>query len=133
MAKLYYTYRDPNTYPAYTNCWVCTCGRNNADYIRTARAKGLRERVVHYKHALKNTLSLVATLIGAAVGEFLGGSTVIERVFNIQGLGKLAHSSMMRLDYYQTQAIILFSMLIYIVINIILDIVYKMLDPRIEY
>lgn len=105
----------------------------NADYIRTARAKGLRDRVVNYKHALKNTLSLVATLIGAAIGEFLGGSTVIERVFNIQGLGKLAHTSLMRLDYYQTQAIILFSILIYIVINIILDIIYKLLDPRIEY
>ena len=105
----------------------------NADYIRTARAKGLRERVVNYKHALKNTLSLVATLVGAAIGEFLGGSTVIERVFNVQGVGNMAHSSLMRLDYYQTQAIILFSMLIYIVINIILDIVYKMLDPRIDY
>lgn len=105
----------------------------NADYIRTARAKGLSDRIVNYKHALKNTLSLVATLIGAAIGGFLGGSTVIENVFNIQGLGKLGYTSLMRLDYYQEQATILFTIMIYIVINVLLDIIYKLLDPRIEY
>ena len=104
----------------------------NTDYIRTARAKGLSEHMVHYKHALKNTMSLIATLIGSTVGGLLGGSTVIENVFNIQGVGKLSHQALMRLDYYQEQADTLFTVLIIVAINIILDIVYKLLDPRID-
>jgi peptide/nickel transport system permease protein len=102
------------------------------DYIRTARAKGLSERKVYYKHALKNTMSLVITLIGGSVGAMLGGSTVMENVFNIQGVGKLAYTSLMRSDYYQEQAIILFIILIFAGMNILLDIIYKWLDPRIE-
>ena len=104
----------------------------SADYIRTARAKGLSERMVNYKHALKNTMSLVVTIVGGSIGAMLGGSTVIENVFNIQGVGKLAYTSLMRSDYYQEQGIIMFITLIYAGMNILLDIVYKKLDPRIE-
>lgn len=104
----------------------------SADYIRTARAKGLSEKMVNYKHALKNTMSLVITIIGGSIGGMLGGSTVIENVFNIQGVGKLAYTSLMRSDYYQEQGIIMFITLIYAGMNILLDIIYKKLDPRID-
>ena len=104
----------------------------NNDYIRTARAKGLTENKVHYVHALKNSLAPVVTTIGFSIAGMLGGATVIESVFNIPGMGKLAYDSLMRRDYPQEQAIILFIAIIFIFTNILLDIVYKLLDPRIE-
>jgi len=103
------------------------------DYIRTARAKGFSDRVVYYKHALKNTLSLIFTLIATSIAGMLGGSTIIEKVFNINGVGKLAYESLMRRDYSQEQAIILFMSLIFIGMNIILDILYKLIDPRVDF
>lgn len=102
------------------------------DYVRTAKAKGLSKRIVLYKHALKNALSPVITHIGINIASLLGGATVCETVFNINGMGKLAYESIMRRDYIQVQAIILLVAIIYIVINIVLDILYKVLDPRIE-
>ncbi len=105
----------------------------NNDYIRTAHAKGLRENVVYYKHALKNALAPVVTNIGFAIASKLGGSTVTETVFNLPGIGKLAYDSLMRRDYDQEMAVILFVAIILIFTNIMLDIVYKLLDPRIEF
>lgn len=105
----------------------------NNDYIRTARAKGLIETKVYYKHALKNALAPVITQIGFSIAGMLGGATVTETVFNITGMGKLAYDSLMRRDYTQEQAIILFVAILFIFTNILLDIVYKMLDPRIEF
>ena len=105
----------------------------NNDYIRTARAKGLVEGKVYYKHALKNALAPVITQIGFSVAGMLGGATVTETVFNITGMGKLAYDSLMRRDYTQEQAIILFVAIIFIFTNILLDIIYKLLDPRIEF
>lgn len=105
----------------------------NNDYIRTARAKGMSDRVVFYRHALKNSLAPVVTNIGFAIAAKLGGSTIIETVFNIPGMGKLAYESLMRRDYDQEQAIIIFVAIILIFTNILLDIVYKILDPRIEF
>ena len=104
----------------------------NADYIRTARAKGLHERLVNYRHALKNVLAVIITLVSNTVVTHLGGSTVIETVFSINGVGMLSYASLNRRDYAQEQAILLFFALIFIVMNILLDIIYKMLDPRIE-
>lgn len=104
----------------------------NNDYVRTARSKGLAERVVIYKHALKNALSPVVTHIGLGIAIMLGGAVVIETVFNIQGMGKLSYDSLMRRDYSQVQANILIVAVIYVFINIILDIIYRILDPRIE-
>lgn len=103
------------------------------DYIRTAHAKGLAEKVVYYKHALKNALGPVVTNIGFAIAAKLGGSTVTETVFNIPGVGKLAYDSLTRRDYDQEQAIILFVAILLIFTNILLDIIYKLLDPRIEF
>ena len=103
------------------------------DYVRTARAKGLKERIVYYKHALKNALAPVVTNIGFSIATLLGGATVAETVFNINGMGRLAYDSLMRRDYTQQQANLLFTTILLLTINILLDIVYKMLDPRIEF
>jgi len=102
------------------------------DYVKTARAKGLADNTVFYKHALKNALSPVVTTIGFSMASMLGGTAVSESVFNIPGMGKLAYDSLMRRDYPQEQAIILFVAAIFIVTNILMDIIYKWLDPRIE-
>lgn len=104
----------------------------NEDYVRTARAKGLSDTKVYYKHSLKNSLAPVVTLVGYIIAGMIGGSVVSETVFNIPGMGKLAYDSLMRRDYPQEQAIILFIAIILVVTNIVLDIVYKFLDPRIE-
>lgn len=102
------------------------------DYIRTARAKGLSEMVVRYQHALKNAMAPVITHIGTNMASLLGGACVIETVFSINGMGKLAFDSLTRRDYTQVQAIILVVALVYIVINLVVDILYKVFDPRVE-
>lgn len=103
------------------------------DYIRTARAKGLSRNKVYYKHALKNTLSVVATMIASSIAGMLGGSAVTEKVFNIRGMGTLAVESLSRRDYSQEQAIVIFVALIFLGVDLIMDLIYKALDPRIEY
>ncbi len=103
------------------------------DYIKTARAKGLAENKVYYKHALKNAMAPVVTNIGVQVASLLGGATIIENVFNIPGMGKLAYDSLMRRDYNQEQAIILFVAMVFIIMNILLDIIYNVLDPRVRF
>ena len=105
----------------------------NQDYIRTGHAKGLAEKVVYYKHALKNAVAPVVTNIGFAIASKLSGSAVTETVFNIPGVGKLAVDSLFRRDYDQEQAIIIFVSILLIFTNILLDIIYKLLDPRIEF
>jgi len=105
----------------------------NQDYIRTARAKGLSDNMVYYKHALKNTLSVTGSMvIGSFIGA-VGGSSIIEQVFNIKGMGRLTLSSLSGRDYSQEMAIVLFSAFIGLATNLICDIVYKLIDPRIEY
>lgn len=105
----------------------------NEDYIRTARAKGLSVFKIRYKHALKNTLSMVSTMIATSVIAMLGGSTIAETVFNINGIGKFAYDSLMRRDYSQEQAILLYMSLLYIGLNIVMDILYKLIDPRVDF
>ena len=102
------------------------------DYIRTARSKGMTERVINYRHALKNVLSVMITMVAGTIVANLGGSTVMEKVFTIKGVGLLAYTSLTSFDYTQEQAILLFFAAIFVVVNIILDIAYKALDPRIE-
>ena len=103
------------------------------DYVRTGHAKGLSENTVYYKHALKNAAAPVVTNIGFAIATKLGGSAVMETVFNIPGVGKFALESLNRRDYDQEIAIILFVSVLLIFTNILLDIVYKLLDPRINF
>lgn len=105
----------------------------NQDYIRTAKAKGLPQGKIYYKHALKNTLSLVGTNIATTFAGVLGGAAVTERVFGVRSLGTLAVNSLSSRDYTQEQAIVLFSALMCLGVNLLLDLFYKALDPRIQY
>ena len=105
----------------------------NQDYIRTAKAKGLSPNMIYYKHALKNTVSVTGSMvIGSFIGA-VGGSSIIEKVFNIRGMGRLALESLTRRDYPQEMAIVLFTAFIGLATNLINDIVFKVIDPRIEY
>ena len=104
----------------------------NSDYIRTARAKGMPDRLVHYRHALRNVLSYMITMVSGTITVNLGGATVMEKVFNIQGVGLLSYTSLSGKDYPQEQAILIFFAAIFVFMNIFLDIVYKLLDPRVE-
>lgn len=104
----------------------------NSDYIRTARAKGLSDRKVYYRHALRNVMSFLITMVSGTITVNLGGATVLEKVFNIQGVGLLSYSSLFGKDYPQEQAILIFFAVIFVFTNILLDIVYKLLDPRVQ-
>jgi peptide/nickel transport system permease protein len=103
------------------------------DYIRTAWSKGLRERVIVMKHALKNALIPVVTLLGMELRLIVGGSVVVETVFNIPGMGRLLVSSVLNKDFVVVQACVLIIGLIVLVANLIVDISYGWLDPRIRY
>lgn len=104
----------------------------NSDYIRTARAKGLGNRQIYYRHALRNVLSYMITMVSGTITVNLGGATISEKVFNIQGVGLLSYSSLFGKDYPQEQAILIFFAAIFVFMNIFLDIIYKILDPRVE-
>ncbi|MBX6424907.1 MAG: ABC transporter permease [Variibacter sp.] len=103
------------------------------DYIRTARAKGQSERKVLFRHALKNAAVPIVTVIGLGVALLIGGVVVTESVFNIPGLGRLVVDAILKRDYPIIQGLILFFSFIYIVLNLLIDIAYTLLDPRIRY
>ncbi|MCX7911511.1 MAG: ABC transporter permease [Dehalococcoidales bacterium] len=103
------------------------------DYIRTAWAKGLRERAVVFRHMLKNCLIPIVTLMGFAIGTIFGGSVLVETVFNIPGMGRLMVNSIFNQDYVVVQATTLIFGAIVLVVNLLVDISYGWLDPRIRY
>lgn len=103
------------------------------DYIRTAWSKGLRERAIVFKHMLKNSLIPVITLMGFAVGMIFGGSVLVETVFNIPGMGRLMVNSIFNQDYVVVQATTLIFGAIVLLVNLVVDISYGWLDPRIRY
>ncbi len=103
------------------------------DYIRTARAKGLREPVVLMRHALRNAAVPIVTVIGIGVALLIGGVVVTESVFNIPGLGRLTVDAVLGRDYPTIQGVILVFSLVYVLINLLIDIAYTLLDPRIRY
>ena len=105
----------------------------NEDYIRTARAKGLPERRVILRHALRNAMIPVVTLIGLQLGLFVGGGVITETVFARQGIGKLLVDAILEKDYPIVQAIILMITSAYVFANFFVDILYSVLDPRIRY
>ncbi|MFE8695060.1 ABC transporter permease [Cytobacillus sp. FJAT-53684] len=105
----------------------------SADYIRTARAKGLKERVILFRHALRNVLIPIVTSIGLTMAGLLGGTVIIEQVFNWPGLGTLAIGAIYSRDFPIIQGFILFMGVSFVVINIIIDILYRIIDPRVEY
>jgi peptide/nickel transport system permease protein len=104
----------------------------SSDYIRTARAKGLPERTVIGKHALRNTLIPIVTIVGLQFGNLFAGAILVETVFSWPGLGRLVFESILRRDYPTLLAVLFFSALLVMVANIITDIVYRMIDPRIQ-
>lgn len=103
------------------------------DYIRTARSKGLGERIVIYKHALRNSLNDVITVIGLVLVSLLSGNIVIELVFNVPGVGRLVVDAVFRRDYPLIQGSLILVSLITIVMNLVIDVLYSVIDPRIEY
>jgi peptide/nickel transport system permease protein len=103
-----------------------------ADYIRTARAKGLSDRAVLYKHALRNAVLPVITVLGLQFGNVLAGAIVVETVFNWPGLGRLAFESVLRRDYPTILGVLLFSAVVVVVMNQLTDLCYRLIDPRIK-
>ena len=103
------------------------------DYVRTARAKGLAERLVIFRHAIRNSVLPVLTILGLLLGGLLGGTIVIEIVFNIPGLGRPVINAVGSLDQPVLQVIVVAFTLIFLVLNLLVDIAYALLDPRIRY
>lgn len=103
------------------------------DYIRTARGKGLHERAVTYRHALRNALIPIVTLLGVQVGYLLGGAVIVEQIFALPGLGRLAVNAISQREYALVQGVTLFIAFNFVVINLVVDVIYAALDPRISY
>lgn len=103
------------------------------DYVRTARAKGLWEKLVITRHAMKNAMLPVLTVIGLEFAFLIGGLVVTEQVFNLNGIGMLFVEAISRRDYTMTQSLILLTAFVFIFVNFIVDILYAWLDPRIRY
>lgn len=104
-----------------------------ADYVRTARAKGLSENVVIYKHALRNALIPIATGLGSFFGVFLAGSLIIETMFNLDGIGLLGYQSVLSRDYNVIMGLTFISSLVLLFGRIFSDIIYVLIDPRIDF
>jgi len=103
-----------------------------ADYVRTARAKGLPERVVIGKHALRNTLIPIVTVAGLQFGHLFAGAVLVETVFSWPGMGRLVFDSILRRDYPTLLAVLFFSAVLVMAANIITDLVYRLIDPRVR-
>lgn len=104
----------------------------NANYIKTARSKGVKKNVVIFKHALKNAFIPILTVIGQTFGQLIAGAVVIETVFNIPGIGQLIINAIMRRDFEVIQGTILLIAFSYVIINLIVDLLYGFFDPRVR-
>jgi len=105
----------------------------NEDYIRTARAKGLPMNIVIYKHALKNAMIPIVTVVGLQFAKLLGGAILTETVFSWPGIGRLLITAIGNRDYPMIQGVVFFISFAFILINILVDMLYAYLDPRIRY
>ena len=103
-----------------------------SDFVRTARAKGLSDRAVVWRHMLRNALLPVITLVGIQIGSLLGGAVVVETVFSWPGLGRLAYDAVLQRDYNLLLAILFMSVLVVVTVNIAIDLLYAWIDPRID-
>jgi peptide/nickel transport system permease protein len=103
------------------------------DYIRTERAKGLSERAVIYKHAIRNALIPIVTVIGMNIGVLMGGAVLTETIFTLPGLGKYIYDAIMAYDYPVVQGFTLFFATVFVLVNLGTDILYGYIDPRIRY
>jgi peptide/nickel transport system permease protein len=102
------------------------------DYVRTARAKGLRERVVIGRHALRNSMLPVVTVIGLSLGTLLGGAILTETIFNLTGVGKTLFDAISGRDYFVVQGFTLAVAFVFVIVNLVTDIVYGVLDPKVR-
>jgi peptide/nickel transport system permease protein len=102
------------------------------DYVRTARAKGLPETVIMVRHVLKNALVPIVTVIGLTAALMVGGTVVTETVFNLPGVGSLVVRAVLRRDYPVIQGTLLVVAFIYVLINLVIDFLYTVIDPRIR-
>ena len=105
----------------------------NQDYIRTARAKGLATRRLLFRHALRNSLLPIVTLVGLEYGVALGGSVITETIFALPGVGGLAVQAIFNRDFPLIQAVVLFTAAVFVVVNFLVDMVYLAIDPRVQY
>jgi peptide/nickel transport system permease protein len=112
---------------------ACMLDVLRSEYVRTALAKGLAGRAVILKHALKNALIPVVTVVGLQIGILLGGTVVVEEVFTLPGVGRLVLWSIYQRDYPLTQGTILFIAMMFMTLNLLVDLLYSYLDPRIRY
>ena len=130
--------------PVFVSCFGALAGmsryiRNNMlevlykDYIKTARAKGLDEKTVIYKHALKNAILPVITILGLSVPGLIGGSVIFESIFGIPGMGRLFYESVMGRDYPVIMAILVIGAFLTLIGNLLADMSYSLADPRIRY
>jgi peptide/nickel transport system permease protein len=103
------------------------------DYIRTARAKGLTERRVVLRHGIRSAITPIVTAAGLDIGILLGGAILTESVFNIPGIGRLAYDSIIHSDLPMIQGTVLFGAFFIVVANLIVDVAYAFLDPRVRY
>ncbi len=104
-----------------------------ADYVRTARAKGLSQRLVVLRHALRNSLIPVVTVLGLLSSGLLGGSVVIEQIFNLRGLGQYIFGAILQKDFAVVQSLVMFTATVAVLMNLAVDLLYGVLDPRIRY
>lgn len=104
----------------------------SADYVRTAKAKGLRPRAVIGRHALRNSLIVVITIVGLQLGGLISGAVVTEQIFGLPGFGKMTIDAVFQRDYPVIQAVVLITATAYIVINFLVDVLYSLVDPRIR-
>jgi peptide/nickel transport system permease protein len=102
------------------------------DYVRTARAKGLRERTVVYVHALRNALIPVLTILGLQLGQLLAGAIIIENVYYLPGLGRLVFQAIGNRDLPVVRDVVLFMAAAVVVVNFVVDLAYAYIDPRIQ-
>ena len=127
------------TLALYTLAIICRMTRSsmldslNQDYIRTARSKGLKERTVVVKHALRNALMPIVTVIGLQFGSLLGGAVLTETVFAWPGIGSYTVECITKSDFPVIQAVVLIIATIFVLMNLLVDIIYAFLDPRIKY
>jgi peptide/nickel transport system permease protein len=105
----------------------------NEDYVRTARAKGVVPWRVVFKHALRNAMLPTVTVIGLQVGLLMGGAIITETIFAWPGVGQIAYDSINRRDYAMIQGVVLYGALLFVLVNLLVDLLYAVLDPRVRY
>jgi len=105
----------------------------NQDYIRTSRSRGVPERVIIYSHAFKNALIPIVTVIGLRFGGLLAGSALVETVFAIPGIGRLMVDGVLKRDYPVVQGTILVISATFVIMNLLTDLLYAVVDPRVKY